>query len=83
GYSIPDDVRIVGFDDMKYARLARVPLTTFRQPCRQLGEIAVETMFSRLAKPGRNPVTVYAGPELITRESSRIPTAAEQQSAGR
>lgn len=71
GYRIPEDVRIVGFDDMKYARLARVPLTTFRQPCRQLGEIAVETMYSRLAKPGRNAVTVYAEPELIIRESSR------------
>lgn len=77
GYSIPEDVRIVGFDDMKYARLARVPLTTFRQPCRQLGEIAVETMFSRLLKPGRNPVTVYAEPELIVRESSRIPRSTQ------
>lgn len=80
GYSIPGDVRIVGFDDMKYARLARVPLTTFRQPCRQLGEIAVEAMFSRLSKPGRNPVTVYAEPELITRESSHIPHATQQRS---
>lgn len=73
GYSIPQDFRIVGFDDIKYARLARVPLTTFRQPCREIGETAVETMFSRLKKPDRHAITVYLEPELIVRESSRMP----------
>lgn len=62
----------MGFDDVKYARLARVPLTTFHQPCREIGEIAVETMYSRLAKPQRTPITIYVEPQLIVRESSRV-----------
>lgn len=77
GYQIPKDVRILGFDDMKYARLARVPLTTFRQPCRDLGELAVDAMYSRLRRPTMNPRTVYVEPELVVRSSSRLPSVGQ------
>ena len=37
GYEIPGDVRLVGIDDVEYASLLPVPLTTLRQPCRDIG----------------------------------------------
>jgi len=73
GVTVPSDVRILGFDDVKYARFARIPLTTFRQPCAELGDLAVETMLSRISEPERPPVTVAANAELIVRASSLIP----------
>ena len=36
-YQIPQDVRIVGFDDVQYANLLPVPLTTIHQPCHDIG----------------------------------------------
>ena len=41
GRPIPKDIRIVGIDDVKYARLLPVPLTTLHQPCRDLGRMAL------------------------------------------
>ncbi|MEI9971309.1 MAG: substrate-binding domain-containing protein [Ignavibacteriota bacterium] len=38
---------------MEYASLLPVPLTTVRQPCREIGEAAMETMLSRIASPHR------------------------------
>ncbi len=70
---VPNDVRIAGFDDVKYAHLARVPLTTMRQPCRALGDLAVRTMLERVAHPWLPPQTVTTTAELCARESSRVP----------
>ncbi|WP_455382671.1 GntR family transcriptional regulator [Salinispira pacifica] len=67
---VPRDVRIAGFDDVKYARLARVPLTTMRQPCSAIGDIAVQTMAARVAYPDLPPRTVCAEAELCVREST-------------
>ena len=67
---IPADIRVIGFDNVKFAEFARVPLTTFRQPCSELGELAVEAMMSRLQHPERPPVTVLAHAQLLVRESS-------------
>jgi GntR family transcriptional regulator of arabinose operon len=44
GYRIPQDVRIVGIDDVEYASLLPVPLTTVHQPCREIGEAAMAAM---------------------------------------
>jgi GntR family transcriptional regulator, arabinose operon transcriptional repressor len=49
GVRIPEDVRIVGIDDVKYAKLLSVPLTTLHQPCREIGAAAVCAMMERLA----------------------------------
>lgn len=73
GIKIPDDVRIAGFDDVKYARLARVPLTTMRQPCQALGDLAVRTMIDRVAHPWLPARTVTTNATLCPRVSSRIP----------
>jgi DNA-binding LacI/PurR family transcriptional regulator len=48
---IPQDVRIVGIDDVAYAALLPVPLTTIHQPCREIGEAALHAMLERLVRP--------------------------------
>lgn len=70
---VPHDVRIAGFDDVKYARLARVPLTTMRQPCEALGDLAVQTMIERIAHPWLPSRTVTTNAILCARDSSRFP----------
>lgn len=74
GVDVPGRVRIAGFDDVKYASLARVPLTTMRQPCRELGDIALKTMLERIANPWLAPRTVATPATLCVRASSLIST---------
>ncbi|MBI3475734.1 MAG: GntR family transcriptional regulator [Acidobacteria bacterium] len=69
GQRIPDDIRIVGIDDVKYARLLPVPLTTMHQPCRDIGRIAVAVMLDRIANPDLPPRDVLLRCELIVRKS--------------
>jgi GntR family transcriptional regulator of arabinose operon len=52
---VPEQMRIVGIDDVRYASHLRVPLTTLRQPCKAIGEVAMQTMLARIADP-RLPV---------------------------
>lgn len=49
GVGVPEEVRIVGIDDVKYARLLPVPLTTQHQNCADIGAMAMATMLQRLS----------------------------------
>ena len=51
GVKIPEDLKISAFDDVKYAKLLKTPLTTYKQPCRDIGTAAIETMISRIKNP--------------------------------
>jgi len=51
GIHVPDEIRIVGIDDVKYASLLPVPLTTQHQNCADIGAMAIATMLQRLEKP--------------------------------
>jgi GntR family transcriptional regulator of arabinose operon len=73
GYRIPEDIRIVGIDDVRYARLLPVPLTTLHQPCRDIGRIAITTMLDRIANPDLPPRDVLLRCELIVRKSCGMP----------
>lgn len=68
-YRVPQDIRIVGFDDAKYASLVGVPLTTILQPCKDIAILAFETMLSRIAKPTLPPRYILLPPRLVVRES--------------
>jgi DNA-binding LacI/PurR family transcriptional regulator len=68
--SIPDDVKMVGFDDVKYASLLPVPLTTIHQPCADLGAAAIRAMIERVHNsklPSRDILLNFG---LVVRESS-------------
>ena len=70
GYRVPAHLRIVGIDDVEYASLLPVPLTTVRQPCREIGEAAMETMLSRIARPNRAGRDVLVECRLVVRQSA-------------
>jgi len=69
GRQIPRDVRIVGVDDVAYAALLPVPLTTIRQPCTEIGETALRLMLDRIAHPKMPARDVLLDCELVVRES--------------
>lgn len=69
GLRIPEDIRLVGIDDVQYAKLLPVPLTTVRQPCREIGEEAMRTMLHRIEKPRTPARDVLLDGQLIVRRS--------------
>ncbi len=69
GYRIPQDVRIAGIDDVEYASLLSVPLTTIHQPCREIGEAALSAMLERIARPNMLPREIRVECKLVIRES--------------
>lgn len=69
GYRVPDSVRITGIDDVRYANLLTVPLTTMRQPCLELGEMAIHLMLSRIAQPDLPTRDLLLDCKLIVRQS--------------
>jgi LacI family transcriptional regulator len=69
GLKPPNDIRVVGFDDVKYATLVSVPLTTIHQPCRDIAHVAFQTMLRRLAEPTLPIQSINLTPTLVVRES--------------
>jgi GntR family transcriptional regulator of arabinose operon len=80
GYRIPQDVRLVGIDDVQYAALLPVPLTTLRQPCREIGVAAMAAMLDRLAHSELPPRDILLHPTLVVRDSCG--TRAASRSSG-
>lgn len=69
GAKVPDDVAIVGHDDIEAASQAVIPLTTVRQPIERLGRTAAELLFSSDTQR-RKPERIIFEPELVVREST-------------
>jgi len=69
GKRVPEDVSVVGFDDIQSAAYQNPGLTTVRQPLRQMGVVAAETLLQRINSPGKNsyPKQVVLKPELVVR----------------
>lgn len=74
GISIPDDIALIGYDDVEFASVLSTPLTSIRQPKYELGRAAAELLLDE----ANNPTThqhqhIVYQPELIIRESSQFP----------
>lgn len=69
GVRIPDELRIVGMDDVKYAGLLPVPLTTIHQDCAGIGAVAMATMLQRLEHPELPIRDVLVPIKLVVRRS--------------
>ena len=69
GKRIPQDIRMVGVDDVKYARLLPVPLTTIHQPCHSLGKMALSLMLDRIAQPDLPTRDLLLSCQLVVRKS--------------
>jgi DNA-binding LacI/PurR family transcriptional regulator len=77
GRRVPEDVSVVGFDDIQSAAFQNPALTPVRQPLRQMGVIAAETLLRRIASPPNKPYPkiITIEPELIVRASTAPRTA--------
>ncbi len=71
GLRVPEDVSLVGFDDLATAVYSTPPLTTVHHPVHELGRLAAQAMLQLLA--GAEPAPVLPPPHLILRESTRPP----------
>ncbi|MFC8932097.1 LacI family DNA-binding transcriptional regulator [Rhodococcus sp. NPDC057135] len=75
GLSIPDDLALVGYNDIPVVSQLPVPLTTVRSPARKIGATGLEHLLALIA--GRNVESVKLPVELIVRASTRKPAARE------
>ena len=73
GRRIPEDVAVVGFDDLPPAADTRPPLTTVRQEVEQTGVVAVELLLERIQSPDSAARRVELPTRLVVRESSLAP----------
>jgi DNA-binding LacI/PurR family transcriptional regulator len=74
GLRVPQDVSVVGFDDIQSAAYQIPSLTTIRQPLERMGRTAAQLLLKRLAGEVTTDL-VYVEPELIVRESTAPPRA--------
>jgi LacI family transcriptional regulator len=71
GLRVPEDVSVVGFDDIQAAAYLTPRLTTVRQPLRQMGEMAAQVLLMRISNGnGKAPQLISLAPELVVREST-------------
>ena len=68
--SVPEDVSVIGFDDIQAAAYHNPRLTTVRQPLRYMGETAAGILLQRLQGFKDYPEELAVPPELITRETT-------------
>ena len=71
GRRVPEDLAIVGYDDIEFAGAAAVPLTSVRQPRQELGRRAADLLLDEAAGGPHEHQQVLFTPELVARESTR------------
>jgi LacI family transcriptional regulator len=69
GLRIPEDISIIGFDDIPQASLVYPKLTTVRQPLEQMGQVAVKLLLDRIENRNRPPQRVTLATQLVIRDS--------------
>ena len=69
GVRVPEEMRITGVDDVKYASLLPVPLTTQHQSCDEIGRVALQTMLERVVQPDLPTRDVLAQTYTVVRRS--------------
>ena len=69
---VPKDVSVVGFDDVLAASTYNPPLTTIRQPLRDMGQAAASTLLGLIADqiPDPRPAVITVYPKLVVRKST-------------
>lgn len=75
--AVPQELSVVGYDDIRIASWSAYGLTTIRQPTKTMAEVGVEMLFARLADPNRPYESRRYSAELVIRGSTAAPTSAE------
>ena len=71
GYTVPNDLAVVGYDDLEIARFTNPPLTTIAQPKKEIGIQAVNLLVDRMSQRNRTPSRLLLPPDLIVRRSTQ------------
>jgi len=69
GQRVPEDISLVGFDDIPQSMLTQPPLTTIRQPFSRMGSAAVEVLAGLIDNPSSGPQRIILPAELVVRSS--------------
>jgi DNA-binding LacI/PurR family transcriptional regulator len=70
GLRVPEDISVIGFDDIREAAYHMPSITTVRQPLRKMGSIAAQTVIERIEGSETYPSQIAIEPELVVREST-------------
>jgi LacI family transcriptional regulator len=73
GLRVPEDVAIIGYDDIDFATASVVPLSSIRQPAELIGRTAVDILLAEAADPTLEHQQVEFRPELVARASTQAP----------
>jgi DNA-binding LacI/PurR family transcriptional regulator len=76
GLDVPGDISVVGFDDIPFARVRRIGLTTVRQPSVTIGELAADLLIEQLEGRDERPIAdvqLVVEPELVIRATTAPP----------
>ncbi len=80
GLRVPEDISVVGFDDVQSAAYQNPALTTVRQPLKHMGALAAAQVLEQIGAGQRPPVQqIVVSPELVVRESTRSRRRAERR----
>ncbi|HXZ74934.1 MAG TPA: substrate-binding domain-containing protein, partial [Streptosporangiaceae bacterium] len=81
GLQCPDDISVIGFNDMPFIDRLRPPLTTVRFPHYQLGTEAAQLLLERIGEREAPVKIMYLAPELVVRGSTAEPAGPAWQAA--
>lgn len=81
GLRVPEDISVIGFDDIQPASYTRPALTTVRQPLQEMGEIAARTILDRIESPGQYTAEIAIQPQFVVRRSTAPAPALAPQAA--
>jgi LacI family transcriptional regulator len=71
---VPEDILLIGYDDLEFTQAVFTPLSTIRQPANVLGRTALSLLQEKIDDPSLAPRKITFEPELVVRASSiRIP----------
>lgn len=81
GLRVPQDISVVGFDDIQGAAYSNPTLTTVRQPLADMGRLAAETLLSRIEGTKEYQAEILIEPELVVRQSTAAPPQASHSTS--
>lgn len=73
GLRVPEDISVVGFDDIPQASLVRPALTTINQPLEKMGRVATQVLLSMLENPEKETTRIELPTQLVIRDSCGKP----------
>ncbi len=70
GIRVPEDVSVIGFDNIPWSSLVRPKLTTISQPISDIGKVAVDILFQRIQAPEKTVCSIILDVNLVVRDSA-------------